>query len=644
MTQPSTTTTSYGPATPAAPSRGRLRPLGLSEVRITGGFWGDRQHVNASATLDHCVGWMDRLGWTGNFEAVAQGRIGEYRNGREFSDSEVYKLSEALAWEHARSGSTDAAATLDRLTGLVAGAQHPDGYLSTAFGNPGQPGRYTDLEWGHELYCYGHLIQAAVARARAEGDNELTRVGRRVADHVCTTFGNDGLQGICGHPEIETALVELARLTGEQRYLDQAALFVDRRGRGTLADTELDRVYFSDDVPVRDARVLRGHAVRALYLAAGAVDVAVETGDDDLLAAVEQQWEATVARRTYLTGGMGAHHAGESFGDDFELPPDRAYAETCAGVASVMLSWRLLLATGKPRYADLIERTLYNVVAASPAADGRAFFYVNTLHRRERGVLPSPDTVSPRALSSLRSPWFAVSCCPNNVARTMASLAAYLVTADDTGLQLHQYADAEVSTTLGGRRVGVSVRTAYPQDGSVAVRVGHTDDRPWTLTLRVPPWATGAELVEPDGRRRPVPPGMVDVTRVFAPGDVVRLDLPVLPRWVEADPRVDAVRGTLAVERGPVVLCVESPDLPGDTDVDAVRVDPSVAPTDGGGTVLVQGSLVDTTTEPWPYLPTGTGTRNGAGVATEITLVPYHSWANRGPATMRVWLPRADPS
>ena len=178
MTQPSTTTTSYGPATPAAPSRGRLRPLGLSEVRITGGFWGDRQHVNASATLDHCVGWMDRLGWTGNFEAVAKGRIGEHRNGREFSDSEVYKLSEALAWEHARSGSTDAAATLDRLTGLVAGAQHPDGYLSTAFGNPGQPGRYTDLEWGHELYCYGHLIQAAVARARAEGDNELTRVGR----------------------------------------------------------------------------------------------------------------------------------------------------------------------------------------------------------------------------------------------------------------------------------------------------------------------------------------------------------------------------------------------------------------------------------------------------------------------------------
>ncbi len=636
MTQ-SSTTTSYGPATPAAPSRGRLRPLGLADVRITGGFWADRQRVNATATLEHCVSWMDRLGWTGNFEAVAAGRIAAGRNGREFSDSEVYKLSEALSWERARTGDTDTSA-LDRLTGLVARAQHADGYLSTAFGNPGQPGRYTDLEWGHELYCYGHLIQAAVARARAEGDNELTAVGRRVADHVCATFGPDGRQGICGHPEIEPALVELARLTGEQRYLDQAALFVERRGHGTLADTELDQVYFSDDVPVRNARVLRGHAVRALYLAAGAVDVAVETGDDELLAAVEQQWETTVARRTYLTGGMGAHHSGESFGADFELPPDRAYAETCAGVASVMLSWRLLLATGNPRYADLIERTLYNVIAASPAADGRAFFYVNTLHRRERGVLPSPDSVSPRALSSLRSPWFAVSCCPNNVARTMASLAAYLVTSDGGGLQLHQYADAEVEATLDeGRRVAVSVRTGYPQDGSVAVRVGRTDDRPWTLTLRVPSWATGAELVEPDGRRRPVAPGTVDVTRVFASGDVVRLDLPVLPRWVEADPRVDAVRGTLAVERGPLVLCVESPDLPGDTDVDAVRVDPAVAPVDRDGEVLVSGSLVRTDTAAWPFSPAGTVARDGN--AAQIPLVPYNSWANRGPSTMRVWLP-----
>jgi DUF1680 family protein len=303
-----------------------------------------------------------------------------------------------------------------------------------------------------------------------------------------------------------------------------------------------------------------------------------------------------------------------------------------------MLSWRLLLATGNPRYADLIERTLYNVVAASPAPDGRAFFYVNTLHRRERGVIPDPDAVSPRAMSSLRSPWFAVSCCPNNVARTMASLAAYLVTSDDNGVQIHQYADAEVAATLAaGRRVALSVRTSYPLEGSVVVRVERSDTEPWTLSLRVPSWATGAELEEPGGRRRPVRPGTVEVTRVFATGDEVRLDLPTLPRWVEADPRVDAVRGTLAVERGPLVLCVESADQPGGLDVDVVRVDPSVPPADRDGHVVVSGSLAGAHDAPWPYA--AAGSRSARGATTEIALIPYHSWANRGPSTMRVWLP-----
>ena len=369
---------------PVAPSRGRLRPLGLDEVRITGGFWDRRREVNATATLDHCREWMERVGWIGNFSAAVEGRVHRDRRGREFADSDVYKLLEAMAWA-ADSGADPALDTqIAALTETIARAQEADGYLNTAFGRPGQQPRYSDLEWGHELYCYGHLIQAGVAQARARGEGELAKIARRAADHVCATFGPGGTEGVCGHPEIETALVELARATGEQRYLDQAALFVARRGHRTLADIEFGRAYFQDDVPVRDATVLRGHAVRALYLAAGAVDVAVETGDEDLLAAVERQWEATVARRTYLTGGMGSHHRDESFGDDFVLPPDRAYSETCAGVASVMLSWRLLLATGDPRYADLAERTLFNVVATSPSEDGRTFFYANTLHRRRR--------------------------------------------------------------------------------------------------------------------------------------------------------------------------------------------------------------------------------------------------------------------
>ncbi|MFG2127141.1 glycoside hydrolase family 127 protein [Streptomyces sp. NPDC048751] len=634
---------------PVAPSRGRLRPLGLDEVRITGGFWDRRREVNATATLDHCRDWMERVGWIGNFPAAVEGRVHRDRRGREFADSDVYKLLEAMAWA-AGSGADPALDTqIAALTETIAPAQEADGYLNTAFGHPGQQPRYSDLEWGHELYCYGHLIQAGVAQTRARGEGELAKIARRAADHVCATFGPGGIEGVCGHPEIETALVELARATGEQRYLDQAALFVTRRGHRTLADIEFGRAYFQDDVPVRDATVLRGHAVRALYLAAGAVDVAVETGDEDLLAAVERQWEATVARRTYLTGGMGSHHRDESFGDDFVLPPDRAYSETCAGVASVMLSWRLLLATGDPRYADLAERTLFNVVATSPSDDGRAFFYANTLHRRRRGTVPPLDAESPRAESSLRAPWFAVSCCPTNVARTLAALPAYVATADDDGIQLHQYADAEIATSLAsGRAVALRVRTDYPSGGSVTVRIGRSPDHPWTLSLRVPAWTRGATawLVDPDGVRRPVAPGTAEVTRVFRSGDEVRLELPMTPRWIGADPRVDAVRGTLAVQRGPLVYCAESVDLPGGHDVDVVRVDPSAEPEDGpDDTVVVPGELAvpgPRHDAPWPY---GTTDEDLAPSADRerIVLVPYHSWANRGPSTMRVWLPTTRP-
>jgi uncharacterized protein len=359
---------------PVVPGSGRLRPLGISEVEITAGFWGRRQQVNSEATIQHCHDWMERLGWVGNFRAAAEGRLPEDRNGVVFTDSDVYKLMEAAAWEVGRSGSADADRRFADLTAVIAPAQEEDGYLNTVFGRPGQPDRYSDLEWGHELYCYGHMLQAAVARARTGRADQFVKVARRAADHVCEVFGEGGVERVGGHPEIELGLIELARVTGEERYLHQASLFIDRRGHQTLADIHWGRSYFQDDVPVRDQVAFTGHSVRALYLAAAAVDVAVETGDAALLEAIIAQWERTVARRTYLTGGMGSHHDGEKFGEDFVLPPDRAYSETCAGIASVMLSWRLLLATGEPRFADLAERTLFNVVATSPAPDGRAFF------------------------------------------------------------------------------------------------------------------------------------------------------------------------------------------------------------------------------------------------------------------------------
>lgn len=624
------------PASPVVPSTGALRPLGQGEVRIAGGFWSQRQDVNARGTLAHIGSRLESEGWLPNFDLAAQGRLPAGRRGREFSDSEVYKYVEALAWEIGRTGDADLEHCLRATVARVAAAQEPDGYLNTAFGRPGQEPRWSDLAWGHELYCFGHLFQAAVARHRTAPDagDGLVAIARRAADLVCATFGPDGNPGVCGHPEIETGLAELGRALSEPAYLAQAALFVDRRGHGVLGDTPWGREYFQDDVPVREAAVLRGHAVRANYLSAGAVDIAIENGDASLLDALRTQWEHTVARRTYLTGGQGSRHEDEAFGEDWELPDDRAYSETCAGIGSVMFSWRMLLADGDPRYADLIERTLYNVVATSPSADGCAFFYANPLHQRVPGAVPDPDATSPRASSSLRAPWFDVSCCPPNVARTLASLDAYVATATDDGIQLHQYASSRIRTTLpSGVAIALDVQTEYPADGLVHIVV--RADAEFELSLRVPAWAHGA-TVRVGGETHDAPVGVHRIRRAFRDGDVVELSLPVTARITRADPRIDAVRGSVAVERGPEVLALESVDLPGFDDVaDAVAAE-DATPVEHDGRVWLPISRRSEREEAWPYA--GDMTAASADPAA-VPLVPYHSWGNRGPSTMRVWIP-----
>lgn len=623
---------------PVAPSSGRLQPVGLNDVDITGGFWGRMQELNAGAIIDHAEHWMERIGWIGNFDAAVEGRLAQDRQGREFSDSDVYKLMEAMAWEIGRTGNVQLEERFNALTARIAPVQEDDGYLNTMFGRPGQEPRYSNFEWGHELYCFGHLIQAGVARARTHGHDAFVEIAVRAANHVCDVFGPGGLEKVGGHPEIETALVELGRHTGERRYIDQARIFVDRRGNGLLGEIEFGQGYFQDDVPVRDAEVLRGHAVRALYLASGAVDVATETGDQDLHRAVERQLARTVARRTYLTGGMGAHHEGESFGDDFELPSDRAYSETCAGVAAVQTAQRLLLSTGQSQHADLVERVLYNVVSASPAEDGKAFFYTNTLHQRQAGTEPNADAPSPRAASSLRAPWFAVSCCPTNVARTLSSLGAYVATVDESGVQIHQYAASRIRTSLpDGSPVELAVETNYPAEGTVRIAVVEAPDRPWVLSLRIPGWADGATIRFGDNVRTAAP-GYARVEDALTAGDVVELEIPVQPRWTWPHPEIDALRGQVAVECGPVVYCLESIDLGADVGSAVIVADNS--PVVEGGSVLVPARVGQQPDVDWPYQEE-TLVPATLSEAKMTPLVPYYSWANRGPSTMRIWMPVA---
>jgi DUF1680 family protein len=601
-----------------------------------GGFWAEKQELNATTIINHCLTWMERIGWIGNFDRAADGSVAQRHDGIEFVDSEVYKLVEAMAWELGRTHDPVLERTYGSLVARIAAAQEPDGYLHTSFGRAGQAPRFSNLEWGHELYCFGHLFQAAVARVRTGHDDLIVDVARRLADLVYVEFGPGGRDAICGHPEIEPALAELGRALSEPRYLELARIFIERRGRKRLKTTLFQSSeYFLDDIPVRDADVLRGHAVRAEYLAAGAVDVATEFGDVGLLDAVKRQWANTLNGRTYLTGGVGSHHQNEEFGSDFELPADRAYAETCAAIGSVMLSWRLLLQTGEAKYADLIERTLLNAVLVSPREDGQAFYYSNTLHQRTLGSIPAENELSERAEASLRAPWFEVSCCPTNVARTLASVASYFATTTTAGVQIHQFGDLDIATSVNGSPVRVQVRTSgYPFDGHVSVTVDARDEI--ELAIRVPSWAEGADA-SVGGEKLAVDGGYVRCRRVFDPNEPLLLDLPMTPRLTYPDARIDALRGTAAVERGPLVLCVESTDLPGDAQVDAVRLNGAGATkTALGASVSVE--IATPLAAAWPYNATRSA---DAASETVVELRPYFQWANRGPSTMRVFIPLA---
>jgi hypothetical protein len=457
-----------------------------------------------------------------------------------------------------------------------------------------------------------------------------------------------------GHPEIEMALVELYRTTGERRHLDTAAAFLDRRGRGLLGADRFGSAYWQDHAPVREAPSVAGHAVRQLYLDAGAVDVAVETDDAALLDAVRRRWHDMVASRTYLTGGVGSRHRDESFGDPFELPPDQAYTETCAAIASVMLAWRLLLATGDPAAADLIERTLLNGVLSGLGGDGTSFFYVNPLQRRTDRVAADPHTGE-------RQVWYPCACCPPNLMRTLSSWEQLLATRDRDGggLHLHQYADATIRVDVGGGEVRLVSTTAYPWDGRVTIEIAAAPDRPWTLALRRPAWAAGARVSWPgssDGHADEADAGRFARTATWAAGDKVVLELPMDARIVEPDPRIDAVRGCAAIERGPIVYAIESADLPAGVAVEDLRLDPAAATGTedrselGVGVVGVTAAGIRQALpeQPWPYEPSGVDSEvrsERAASASDpipIRAIPYHAWANRRPGAMRVWIPRSD--
>jgi DUF1680 family protein len=601
----------------------------LDPASLLGGW----QELNGAATIPHCVDNVERGGAFANFRRLAEagpdGPKGTFQ-GPWFADSDLYKTLEAIGWEVGRTGTDRWAVLLSDVADLFERVQDQDGYLNTYVrGTPGQE-PFSHPEHTHELYCAGHLLQAAVALHRGSGDERFLAVARRVADMVARSFGEDGRPVVDGHPEVETALVELYRETGEESYLRAAELQVERRGHRTLAAGRYGSQYYQDHLPVREATEAIGHSVRQLYLAAGVTDLYLENGDQTLLHAMEQLWDSAFGTKMYVTGGHGSRHRDEAYGDPYELPPDRAYAETCASIAAVQWCWRMLLATGQARYAEEMERALLNAIAASTAHTGTAFFYSNPLQLRTGHDGSGEDAPSER-LS-----WYACACCPPNLARLLASLHGYAATSDASGLQLHLL----TAGTFGTAALTAVVETGYPWDGDVLVTVSGRGE----LAVRVPAWAAGAKATVTGAQVLSGPtPG--EYLRVSCQdGATVRLTLPMTPRLVRADERVDAVRGCAAVLRGPLVYCVEQADLPEGVLVEQVRLDPLAGITeervrDDVAPVRLRLSGVVRPLEAALYLPYEPASRTGAAVS--FTAIPYHAWANRGPGAMRVWLPLA---
>ncbi len=610
-------------------SRCRLRPVPVGAVRLEDGFWAEWQRRNREISLPYMHRQLEETGSIDNFRALSGRRSAESR-GPVYRDSDVYKWMEAVSWSLAAERDPALEEMLEGVIDEVAAAQDPDGYLNTYFVGEHRAERWSNLTDWHELYCAGHLIQAAVAHYRATGRRTLLDVAVRFADHIDGVFGPGKRPGTSGHPEIEMALVELGRATGQRRYVDLALFFLDERGgRPPRAG---GRAYHIDHKPFRELDEITGHAVRALYLAAGATDLYVETGEGDLLKTIDRLWADATLRKAYVTGGLGAHWQGESFGAAWELPNRRAYAETCAAIAGAMWAWRLLLLKGKAGYADFIERILYNGFLSGISLDGMHYFYQNPLasdgtHRRQ--------------------PWFGCACCPPNIARTLASLGGYFYGVSDDGIWVHQYGSGRVETELpSGTRVRLVQKTRYPWE--TAVEIGVAAGGSYAVHLRIPEWSRAATLrLNGETFRENVRGGRyVPIRRVWAPGETIRLEFDSEPSFLECHPRVDSNAGRVALQRGPLVYCFEGADQPDvpifDAEIATTGTRVEERPDLLGGIAVVRVPARIRDLGPWEgilYRRIG-GRRLRYAGERELTAIPYYAWANREAGPMQVWMPR----
>lgn len=633
-----------------------LSPVSHEQFAIADGFWAKRLRTVREATIPHVHAQLEAAG---SFEAFRQAAKGagaaDERRYRFYRDSDVAKWMEGAARCLANRPDPGLGRTLEEAVGWVVAAQQEDGYLNTHYTlrEPGQ--RWTNLRDKHELYCAGHLMEAAVAHFRATGRRHFLGAICRYADCIARTFGRGAgqLRGYPGHPEIELALVQLFRATGERRYLDLARFFVDERGRQPHWYDQEARARGEDPaayrygnyeqlqahVPVREQHAAVGHAVRAAYLYAGMADVAEETGDEELLAACRRIWGSIAERRMYVHGGIGSSAIGERFTQDWHLPNAAAYAETCAAIALVFFSHRMLQLEPHRRYADAIERALFNNVLAGLSSDGRAFFYANYL-----GSVPGTHRFTGRQMPPERQPWYTTACCPTNLCRFFPALGQYVASASPDALHLHQFVNGRLDAEIGGVPVRLEVQGGYPWDGRVRLVLTVERTAEFALAVRLPGWCRSATAAVDGGAHEPLeaaPDGYAKFRRKWEGTSNIALDFAMPVERVEAHPGVGENCGRVALQRGPVLYCLEECDNGPQLNDISLPAGASLALGAGaeglGADVpVIVGRAVRRDLAQWDgqmYRAAPSPRVEGA-----IRAVPYFLWANRGSGEMVVWV------
>ena len=591
-----------------------IEQIDFSHVKINDNFWSPRLSKHVSATLPVCIDQIEnQTGRIRNFENAAIGTEnaakgeGEH-SGIFFDDSDVYKALEGMAYSLINNPDPELEKKADEWIDKFAAAQQPDGYINTFYTLTGLDKRWTNMD-KHEMYCAGHMIEAGVAYYQATGKRKLLDVCIRMTDHMMSQFGPGKRHWVPGHEEIELALVKLYQTTQEQKYLDFAYWLLEERGHGhgTMGDEgKWDPVYYQDIVPVRRLTDISGHAVRCMYLYCGMADVAALKNDTGYIAAIDRLWDDVVHRNMYITGGIGSSRDNEGFTEDYDLPNLDAYCETCASVGMVLWNQRMNQLTGDSKYIDILERSLYNGALAGISLGGDRFFYVNPLESKG---------------DHHRQEWYGCACCPSQLSRFLPSIGNYIYASSDDALWVNLYIGNTGQIRIGETDILLTQETDYPWDGSVKLTISTSQPLEKEIRLRIPNWCKTYDL-SINGKRINVSEKKgYAVIKDWKSQDVIALDMDMPVEIVAADPHVKENFGKRAIQRGPLVYCMEEIDNP--EYFDQIQLSPSTT----FQTAFVSDIL------------NGIKTIKTNGRAQSATFIPYYAWDNRKAGKMRVWIP-----